>query len=74
MFKIDFTFLCTITSHNEAKVGKTPDVHQVGIAWVPLNEITDYNVNFIMGEPKRSILSQWISNHENVKTPTVIAG
>ncbi|MDQ0887889.1 8-oxo-dGTP diphosphatase [Paenibacillus sp. V4I9] len=78
--QIDFTFLCTITSHNEAKVGETPDLHQIGIAWIPLNEITDYSlhpdndVNFIMGAPTRSVLSQWISNHKKVITPIFIAG
>lgn len=78
--QIDFTFLCKIKSLNEAKVGETPDVHQVGIAWIPLTEITDFNlhpnndVNFILGAPTRKILSEWISNQEMLRTPTFIAG
>ncbi|WP_409342754.1 NUDIX domain-containing protein [Paenibacillus sp. MBLB4367] len=78
--QIDFTFLCTITSHNEAKVGNTPDVDQVGIAWIPLNEINDYDkhpendINFIMGAPTRSVLAKWIGNNKNLKTPMLIEG
>ncbi|WP_052350421.1 NUDIX domain-containing protein [Paenibacillus gorillae] len=80
MHQIDFTFLCNITSQNEAKVGEMPDVHQVGIAWIPLNEITDYNlhprtdVNFIMGAPSREPLAQWILNRKGLQTPAFIEG
>ncbi|GIN72804.1 ADP-ribose pyrophosphatase [Bacillus sp. J14TS2] len=76
--QIDFTFLCKITSDNEAKVGDTPDAHQIGIQWVPLSEITDYDkhpkddVNFIMGAPTRDTLARWISNGESYKTPTFV--
>lgn len=78
--QIDFTFLCKIISQNEAMVGETPDVHQVGIAWIPLNEITDYvmhpdhDVHFIMGAPSRNALSQWISKRESFWTPAFIEG
>jgi len=78
--QIDFTFLCKVRSSNEAKVGELPDVHQVGIAWIPLKEITDYelhphnDVNFILGAPTRNALSQWITNKESVLTPSFIAG
>ncbi|WP_053375184.1 NUDIX domain-containing protein [Paenibacillus sp. FJAT-27812] len=78
--QIDFTFLCKVISLNEAKVGDTPDVHQVGIAWIPLDEITDYklhpnnDVNFILGAPSRNALTKWITNKENLRTPSFIAG
>ncbi|GGG70208.1 NUDIX domain-containing protein [Paenibacillus radicis (ex Gao et al. 2016)] len=78
--QIDFTFLCKIISINEAKVGDIPDVHQVGIAWIPLKEINDYNLhpendaNFILGAPSRNALSKWITNKESVRTPSFIAG
>lgn len=78
--QIDFTFLCNITSDNEAKVGDTPDVDQVGIAWIPLNDINDYHmhpendVNFIMGAPSRGALAQWITKGKGLHTPTFIAG
>ncbi len=78
--QIDFTFLCKITSDNEAKVGGTPDVHQVGIAWISLNEINDYDLhpdhdlNFIMGAPTRSVLAQWIGNNNSLRTPILIDG
>ncbi|WP_158606636.1 NUDIX domain-containing protein [Paenibacillus ginsengarvi] len=78
--QIDFSFLCSITSPHEAKVGPVPDVHQVGIAWIPLCEITDYNkhpehdLNFIMGAPSRRALAQWISNRESFQTPVWIEG
>ncbi|MBM7566125.1 NUDIX domain-containing protein [Paenibacillus sacheonensis] len=78
--QIDFTFLCKVISDNEAEVGETPDLHQVGIAWIPLNEITDYrlrpanDLHFILGAPSRNALSQWITNKENVSSPLFIAG
>ncbi|WP_208414783.1 hypothetical protein [Paenibacillus castaneae] len=40
----------------------------MGIAWIPLSEITDYklhpnnDVNFILGAPTRNVLSEWIAN------------
>src|SRR5690606_532033 len=73
--QIDFTFLCKITSEKEAEVGETPDVFQIGIEWIRLSEITDYNkhpkddVNFIMGAPTRDMLAKWIQDRENFKTP-----
>lgn len=78
--QIDFTFLCAITSDNEASVGETPDVHQIGITWIPLHEITDYSLhpdndlNFIMGAPTRNVLSQWISNPNHMEIPMFIEG
>jgi ADP-ribose pyrophosphatase YjhB (NUDIX family) len=78
--QIDFTFLCKVISANEAKVGDVPDAHQVGIAWVPLEEITDYrlhpadDLNFIMGAPTREALSEWIVHRARLKTPAFIAG
>lgn len=73
--QIDFTFLCKIKSDNEAKMGDTPDVHQIGVQWIPLSEIVDYHLhpkndlNFIMGAPTRDVLAGWIKNKESYKTP-----
>ena len=59
-------------------MGDTPDVYQIGIQWVPLSEIIDYDrhpkddVNFIMGAPTRDILAQWISNKDSFKTPSFV--
>ncbi|REE68768.1 ADP-ribose pyrophosphatase YjhB (NUDIX family) [Paenibacillus taihuensis] len=78
--QIDFTFLCKVMSNHDARVGETPDVDQVGISWIPLEEITDYNlhprndVHFILGAPSRDALSQWILNKETVISPSFIAG
>ncbi|WP_282937305.1 NUDIX domain-containing protein [Paenibacillus sp. RC67] len=66
--QIDFTYLCSVTTEQEAQVGAQPDVHQIGIAWIPLKEITDYrthpkdDLNFIMGAPGRDALVTWIQN------------
>ncbi|WP_051621047.1 NUDIX domain-containing protein [Paenibacillus sp. UNC451MF] len=66
--QIDFTFLCSMSNEQEAQVGAQPDVHQIGIAWIPLEEITDYrmhpkdDLNFIMGAPGRDALASWIQN------------
>lgn len=78
--QIDFTFLCGMITDSEAKVGATPDVHQIGIAWIPLHEITDYDlhpendVHFIMGAPTRNVLAQWIDSKGSLKTPILIEG
>lgn len=64
--QIDFTFLCSMTSEQEARIGSQPDVNQVGIAWIPFNGILDYelhpkdDLNFIMGAPGRDALASWI--------------
>ncbi|WP_422660587.1 NUDIX domain-containing protein [Paenibacillus sp. EC2-1] len=78
--QIDFTFLCEVRADREAKVGQTPDVHQIGIAWIPLDEITDYMAhpkqdhNFIMGAPTRDVLAEWIINRNSVEVPRFVEG
>jgi len=64
--QIDFTFLCSVDSGQEARIGSQPDVNQIGIAWISLDEILDYelhpkgDLNFIMGAPGRDALASWI--------------
>ncbi|QJD83271.1 NUDIX domain-containing protein [Cohnella herbarum] len=78
--QIDFTFHCTVNHDRIALVGQTPDLHQVGIAWIPINEIIDYvvhpkdDLNFIMGAPTRDALTEWIMNRSIYKTPRLIEG
>lgn len=78
--QIDLTFLCDISADGEAKVGQSPDIQQIGIAWIPLNEITDYkrhpkqDLNFIMGAPTRDVLAEWIMNRNSHKAPRFIEG
>jgi 8-oxo-dGTP diphosphatase len=78
--QIDFTYLCNIISEQEAMIGQIPDAYQVGIAWIPIDEITDYHlhpkqdVNFIMGAPSRDVLSQWLIDRNTYKTPKFIEG
>ena len=78
--QIDFTYLCDVNQDQIAKVGMTPDAHQIGIVWIPISEITDYelhskdNLNFIMGAPTREVLAEWILNRNTYKTPKFIEG
>ena len=78
--QIDFTYLCNALSEKDAEIGQIPDVHQIGIAWLPFSEITDYSVhprsdvNFIMGAPTREALVEWITNRSNFRTPVFIEG
>ncbi|UVI32737.1 NUDIX domain-containing protein [Paenibacillus spongiae] len=76
--QLDFTFLCKVEGNEEAKIGQTPDVHQTGIAWIPLSEIMSYDLhpkedlNFIMGAPTRDVLKAWLSNRERYQPPILI--
>ncbi|WP_167747244.1 NUDIX domain-containing protein [Cohnella luojiensis] len=78
--QIDFTFLCNINYDQSAVMGQTPDVHQIGIAWIPIIEVIDYemhpkdDLNFIMGAPTRHALVNWIINRNSYKTPRFIEG
>ena len=78
--QIDFTYICNINRERAAVVGRIPDKHQVGIAWIPLNEIINYelhpknDLNFIMGAPTRDVLSDWIINRNSYRTPKFIEG
>ena len=78
--QIDFTYFCDVDQNRTAEVGRIPDKHQVGIAWIPLNEVINYemhpkhDLNFIMGAPTRDILSDWIINRNSYSTPKFIEG
>lgn len=76
--QLDFTFVCSMDPNSEASVGRTPDVHQTGIDWVPLSEIIDYelhpqdDLNFIMGAPTRDVLADWINGKLTHNKPLYI--